>query len=419
MTLIKRTILKDILNHLKAKEITLISGARQVGKTTLMKEVKRILDNRGKKTLYLNLDIDSDFVHFQSQERLLQKIQLELGNKEGVIFIDEIQRKENAGLFLKGLYDRNDEYKFVVSGSGSMELKEKIHESLTGRKREFQLSTITFREFVNYKTAYKYENNLPAFFDLEKERTQLFIEEYLSFGGYPRIVTESDRNEKRLLINEIYNSYLKKDIAYLLKIDRPEIFTKLIQLLAHYSGSIINLSSLALDTGLSLPTLKKYLWYAENTFVIELVTPYFKNKRKEIRKSRTVYFKDIGLRNFSLNQFGNIIQTIQSGLLFQNFIFLLLKESLQDRDYSLHFWRTTDAAEVDFIIKSGEKVIPVEVKFSRLQKDKISRSFRNFINAYSPKEAYIINIDYLNEITINNTLVKFIPYYKLYDVKFN
>ena len=304
MTLIKRTILKDILNHLKAKEITLISGARQVGKTTLMKEVKRILDNRGKKTLYLNLDIDSDFVHFQSQERLLQKIQLELGNKEGVIFIDEIQRKENAGLFLKGLYDRNDEYKFVVSGSGSMELKEKIHESLTGRKREFQLSTITFREFVNYKTAYKYENNLPAFFDLEKERTQLFIEEYLSFGGYPRIVTESDRNEKRLLINEIYNSYLKKDIAYLLKIDRPEIFTKLIQLLAHYSGSIINLSSLALDTGLSLPTLKKYLWYAENTFVIELVTPYFKNKRKEIRKSRTVYFKDIGLRNFSLTNSG-------------------------------------------------------------------------------------------------------------------
>ena len=160
MIFIKRHILHEILAHLEAGEITLISGARQVGKTTLMKEIQNILDKKNQKTFYFNLDFDSDFSYFEFQEKLLQKIKLELGEAKGFIFIDEIQRKENAGLFLKGLYDRNLPYKFIVSGSGSMELKEKIHESLTGRKRVFELSTITFKEFVNYKIDYRYENNL-------------------------------------------------------------------------------------------------------------------------------------------------------------------------------------------------------------------------------------------------------------------
>jgi uncharacterized protein len=418
MSLIKREILKDILNHLDAKEITLINGARQVGKTTLMNEVKEILENRKVKTLYLNLDIDSDFVHFQSQDRLLQKIRLELGTEKGVIFIDEIQRKENSGLFLKGLYDRGDDNKFIVSGSGSMELKEKIHESLTGRKRVFELSTVTFREFVNYKTGYKYENNLSSFFDLESEKVTLLLEEYLSFGGYPRIVTESNKNEKNILINEIYDSYLKKDIAYLLKIKRPDVFTKLIQLLAHQTGSVINYSTLALDAGISVPTLKRYIWYAENTFIIKLINPYFKNKRKEIRKSQTVYFYDTGFRNYALNQFGVDIRTMQSGFIFQNFVFTILKDLLPDNNYTIHFWRTADAAEVDFVINTGVNLIPIEVKFTSLRRDKVSRSLRNFIDSYNPEKVYIINLDYSGEITINKTVVKFLPYYKLYDESF-
>lgn len=127
--------------------MTLVVGARQVGKTTLLLYVRDQLQAQGKKTLFLNLDFESDYFYLESQERLLQKIKLEFGNDGGFVFLDEIQRKENAGLFLKSLYDMDVPYKFIVSGSGSMELEEKIHESLAGRKRLFELSTISLWEF--------------------------------------------------------------------------------------------------------------------------------------------------------------------------------------------------------------------------------------------------------------------------------
>ncbi|MFZ5516770.1 MAG: ATP-binding protein [Candidatus Zhuqueibacterota bacterium] len=406
-----------ILSHLSAKEMTLITGARQVGKTTVMKEVKDILDKQGNQTLFFNLDFETDFSYVESQGKFLQKVKLEFGDKPGFIFIDEIQRKENSGLFLKGLFDRNLPYRFIVSGSGSMELKEKIHESLTGRKRTFELSTISFREFVNFRTDYRYENNLNDFFDVEKERTELLLNEYLACGGYPRLVVESTKQEKSQLINEIYTSYLKRDVAYLLNIDRPELFTRLIQLLAHATGSILNYSTLASDVGVSVPTLKKYFWYAENTFIIKIITPYFKNKRKEIKKSPVVYFNDLGLRNFALNQFGKEHLIEGAGLLFQNFVFNIIQELNQYAFAEINFWRTTDQAEVDFIIHSGDEIVPVETKCSRLKNDRVSRSFRNFIEAYEPKNAYIVNLDYTSEMKINNTTVKFLPYYKLYQEK--
>jgi predicted AAA+ superfamily ATPase len=136
--LIKRRIFEDLKAHLSQKEITLITGPRQAGKTTLMMLLKEHVEAGEKSTLAFNLDIESDRRAFESQESLLRKIQLELGASGGFVFIDEIQRKENAGLFLKGLYDMNLPYKFIVSGSGSLELKEKIHESLAGRKRIFE-----------------------------------------------------------------------------------------------------------------------------------------------------------------------------------------------------------------------------------------------------------------------------------------
>ncbi len=162
--MIKRNLLEQLKGHLSKKEISLIVGPRQAGKTTLMLLLKEYLEKHGEKTLFLNLDIESDNRYFSTQDILIRKIQLELGRERGCVFIDEIQRKENAGLFLKGLYDMRTPYKFIVSGSGSLELKEKIHESLVGRKRLFDLNTISFEEFVNYTTGEKYHGSLQDFF---------------------------------------------------------------------------------------------------------------------------------------------------------------------------------------------------------------------------------------------------------------
>lgn len=289
--IIKRYLLEELKEHLKAKEISIIVGPRQSGKTTLMMELVNSLKKEGEKSLFLNLDYEADGRYFESQDLLLNKIKLEVG-ESGFIFIDEIQRKENAGLFLKGIYDFNLPYKLIVSGSGSLELKEKIHESLTGRKRMFELLPVTFGEFVNYKTEYKYEYKLSDFFQLEVKKTKILLDEYLSFGGYPRVVTEDRIEEKRKIIDEIFRSYVEKDIVSLLSIDRPDAFSLLIKVLASQTGRLLNYSRLSEAVGLSTATLKKYLYFAEKTFVIQTISPYTGNSLKELTKSRSIYFYD-------------------------------------------------------------------------------------------------------------------------------
>ena len=404
--MINRTIKQSIIDSFKLKEITVLIGARQVGKTTVLKEIISTLDN----SIYFNLDIESDNAHLTSQQELLQKIQLEFGNKRAYIFIDEIQQKENAGRFLKGLYDMDLPYKFIVTGSGSIELKEKINEALTGRKHLIKMSPVTFSEFVNYKTNYKYIKRLKQYFEVEKEQTELFLKEYLAFGGYPAIVTAETAKRKKEIMNEVFRSYITKDISFLLNVKFPDKFVKLIQLLAVQSGSVLNYSQLAQDTGLSVETLKTYLWYAEQTFIVSIVKPYFTNAKKEITKSPNIYFNDLGMLNFSKSNFG-INQT--DGMLFQNFIYLLLKQKYEKGLDKINFWRTKDKAEVDFVVQSETGVIPIEVKYSKLRKTTVSRSFRSFLKKYLPQTAYIVNLSLDTEIEIENTNVKFIPYWQL------
>lgn len=413
--MIKRYIKKDIINHLNAKEITLLTGPRQVGKTTLLKEIISELKANDKKVVFFNLDIDSDAKHFETQDLLLKKTSLEIGDEDGYIFIDEIQRKPNAGIFLKGLYDKNIPYKLVATGSGSLELKEKIHESLLGRKRLFEMMPVTFMEFADYKTNYHYSGQLIDFFKLELQQAENLLNEYLNFGGYPRIVTESKADERLKIIDEIFRSYVEKDLVYLMNIERPDAFNMLLQLISSQVGQIINYNQLATQLNLSLKSLKKYLWYAEKTFSLQRITPYSTNLNKEITKAPQYYFTDIGLRNHAVGMMGNVQMGNQIGYVFQNLVYNTLKEYVAWKGWSIHFWRTTDKAEVDFIINKKYKVLPVEVKFGKISSPTISRSFRSFLNKYHPPEAWLISPYYENEITINDTVVKFLPFYKVYE----
>jgi len=410
---LKRTLLKEIESHLSKKEITIIVGPRQAGKTTLMLFLEDKLKRKAQRTLFLNLDIEEDRQFFISQSKLISKINLEIGTKNGYVFIDEIQRKEDAGLFLKGLYDRNLPYKFIVSGSGSMELKEKIHESLAGRKQVFELTTLSFDEFVNYKTGYKYENTLNKFFELDTDRTSNLLEEYLNFGGYPRVALEEEIKEKRKVIDEIFRSYIDRDIASFLRVEKLEGYSQLIRILSAQTGNMVNYNELSNTLGISMPTIKNYLWYAEKTFIIQKITPYFRNIRKEITKSPVYYFHDIGLRNYAIGMFGMLSQSSDFGFPFENFILNLLKEKIRFTGANIHFWRTKDGAEVDFIIDYRAKQIPVEVKYKKLSKPETSRSFLSFIKKYAPKNAVVVNLS-LNAVEhIGKTTIHFLPFYRL------
>lgn len=417
MVLIKRDLLKELKDHLPRREMSLIIGPRQVGKTTLMLLLKDYLEDKGEKTTFLSLDFERDKQFFSSQIALIKKLELELGKEEGYVFIDEIQRKENAGVFLKGLYDLNLPYKFIVSGSGSLELKEKIHESLVGRKRFFELNPVSFEEFVNFKTGYRYEKKLNEFFEVEQEKTESLLLEYLNFGGYPRVILEETLEEKRKNIDEILHSYLEKDISYLLRVERVDAFSSLIKILASQIGQLVNYSEICLTAGISMQTLKNYLWYAEKTFIVQRLTPYFRNPRKEIIKSPVVYFYDLGLRNYALGLFGNLSMLPELGLVFENLVFNILRDKLRFSGASLHFWRTKDKAEVDFVVNFGKSILPIEVKYKSFIKPKISRSLRSFIKRYSPKRAMVINRNFKEKLMVGQTEVIFLPFWELFFMK--
>src|SRR3990170_655766 len=409
---IQRRLITALAGHLNHKEITMLVGPRQSGKTTILKKLETELRARGQKTLYLNLDFEDDFHHVSSQGALQQKIHLELGSGGGVVFIDEIQRKENAGLFLKGLYDQGLPCKLVVSGSGSIELKEKISESLAGRKRMFELSTVSFCEFVDFRTGYRYTDRLREFFRAEPAKTDQLFREYLMYGGYPRVVLAETHQEKLATINEIFRSYLEKDIVYLLRVEKSDSFSNLVRLLASQTGKMVSYSELSATLGLSLPTVKTYLWYLEKTFIVRKVSPWFTNIRKEITKAPVYYFGDIGLRNFAAGSFG-VISDSEAGFVFQNAIHALLTERFPLADTTIRYWRTKDKAEVDFVIRRGAAVTPLEVKYRDLKKLEARRSYRGFLERYRPESGYIVNKSLSDEAMVGETRVRCLPYWEL------
>lgn len=415
MTFIQRKTFFQLKNHLKKPEISLILGPRQAGKTTIIKKLQEKLEKSNKSTFFLNLDVIENGQFFKSQHALIDFIEKKVGKNKAFVFIDEVSRLKNAGLFLKGLYDLKTNYKFIVTGSGSLELKANIIEPLTGRKKIFYCFPLSFTEFAAYKLKAHFANFDKLYEETTKElvtqpyKRQRWINEYLSFGGYPRVALAETEEEKIEVLREIYSSYLEKDIALLLKVEKEQAFKNLVKILAHQVGNIINRAELSSTLGIAEKTVKKYLHLLEKTFVISLVKPFFQNARKELTKSPKVYFSDLGLLHIAQEVFPSIEKSTK-GNVFENACFLRLKELGL---FKLpQFWRTKSGAEVDFIISSPEtgKPIPIEVKLA--PKDTFGKSLISFIKKYQPKETFIYSLKKKGHTKkYRSTKVHFFPYH--------
>lgn len=411
--MIKRTVLIGLEEHLTRAEMTVLIGPRQVGKTYLMQILQKGLEKRGEKTVFLSLDNQENKKLFVTQNTLVNYISLQVGEAKAYIFIDEVQRKEDAGLFLKGIYDMNLPYKFIISGSGSLDLKARVKESMAGRKQLFEIEPISFEEFVNFKTNYQYATRLQDFFSIEASKTRSLFEEYMMFGGYPKVVLAQTLNDKVKVIDEIYKSYIERDITDLLGVEKPDAFSNLLKILASQIGNMININELSSTIGISTKTVQHYLWYLEETFIIKKLTPFYRNVRSEITKAPVYYFYDTGMRNSQLGLFGlPSIPASLSGHLFENVIFNTLRGHIHFVPTRIHFWRSKDKAEVDFVVDTVQEIIPVEVKYSHLREPEMSRSFRSFIEKYMPKKAYIVHLGGQMEYEIKGTKIYFIPFYK-------
>lgn len=409
--LVLRSIYPSLQKHLSEKEITVLIGPRQSGKTTLIKQLIAGLKN----AYYFNLDVTADYSLFQNQSDVIQFIK-NRGSADHKIylFVDEAQRLVNPGLFFKGIYDLELAVKMVLTGSSSLEFRAKINEPLTGRKRLFKLLPLSFLEYLSAKEP----EILPFLLKDDvytRQRILSRMEEFIIFGGYPKICLTNDINNKPLLLQEIYDSYIDKDVVGYLKIKNSFAFGKFVKILSQEIGNLFNLEGVSREISVKNATLKNYLASLENTFICQRVLPFFSSARTEIRKMPKIYFYDTGLRNFAKEwrDFSLLAfkERQDKGALLENFIFSELQkhEILQ-----LNFWRTKDDAEVDFVVSIKNKIIPVEIKtkFSK-NNGEMPRGYISFLNKYHPEIGFSVSFSKLPERKIKKTLIRYVLPYEL------
>lgn len=415
---VHRDIFPLLLGHLDKDEITVIVGPRQAGKTTLLLQLKNELLQRGildKQIFLFNLDLVTDLQVLQSQEEFTRFIKARTGKDKLYFLIDEVQRMNEPGRFFKGIFDLKLNVKFVLTGSSSLSLRAKFKEPLTGRKRVFHLYPFSFCEYLR-AVAPKTEQflNGPELSLVDKQRIILNFKDFCLYGGYPRSVLEKDLDEKVQILKEIYSSYIEKDVVGLLQIQNQLEFSRFVSLVANQIGQLVNVNEVANTLKLNRKMVESFLDTLELTFVLKRVPPFFRNYRKELTKMPKVYFLDTGLRNLGIDNFLPFDKRVDRGVLLENAVF---SEIFKMTEKKIYFWRTRDKSEVDFVFLISEQdIAPIEVKAATLSSPEFTRSFRNFIDHYNPKRAFVVNFGLEKEVKMGQTTVNFILPFKLKEV---
>ncbi len=366
-----RDLEKELLEWMDSREILIIYGARQVGKTTLMEMLASKLSN----VLYLNCEQPVVFDLLTSRD--LARIRSFLGARS-IIMLDEAQVISNVGAILKLIYDDLPEKKFIVSGSSSFDLMNKVSEPLTGRNIRFRLFPLSVRELVARHQPIKVRERL---------------NELLIFGTYPGIV-DLPREKKIRKLEELVSDYLFKDLLSVDNMKDSARLRNLIRLLAFQTGDLVSAHEISNKLGMTIPAVERYLDMLEKTFVIFPLGSYSTNLRNEIRKSRKFFFYDNGIRNAVISQYNPVENRDDMGRLWENFCISerMKINQLKPVPANMYFWRTYDGAEIDLVEESEGLVLAFECKWSRSKKARFPVSFRTH---YGTSQQFVINPDNL------------------------
>lgn len=351
-----RTIFNQLYENIGKKPILVLYGARQVGKTTLIKSILAKFSN----TLYLQGDDPKDAILLEHRST---KELSELVAGYELVVIDEAQRVKDIGITLKLIADNVESVRVIATGSSSFELANKLNEPLTGRNRKFYLYPLSIKEITA-----AYGNT-----SVSKK-----LDSYMTFGMYPAIVNAVSREEKAILIRELAGDYLFKDLFLFGDIRNSFAFEKLVKLLALRIGGEISYTELSKEVGVSRDTIYNYINLLEQAFIVFRLTPLYTNKTKEINKSHKIYFYDVGIRNALIGNTDPIDIRPDKGAIFENFF---IAEKIKERAYGMrssdiHFWRNRQGSEVDFVesINPGKEIFAYECKWK--EKTAVPVSFK-------------------------------------------
>lgn len=383
---------KEIIKFLSIPEIIVLHGARQVGKTTLMKMTMDYLkENKQSNIFYFDLEKEEFLNLFnRGTEEVIKYIEgrkdINAQNNKSTktfIFIDEIQYLDNPTGILKLFYDHyKDDYKLVVSGSSSFAIKSKFKDSLVGRIIDLEIFGLSFTEFLDFK-GLKYNLNSDSEL-IESELKNIYIE-YVLYGGYPQVVLTENLELKEIYLKGIIDKYIYKDIKDLAEVKDLEKFNSLVRFLASQTGELVNINELSDTLNIARQTIEQYLFILESTYIIKLIRPYHKNIRSELSKMAKVYFEDLGILSLLRNK--KLVDEID-GHVFENSIYSCLRR--QHNANSLFFWRTASKQEVDFIVNE-KNIIPLEVKLS--YQDKLMKNLAYFSEQYKIKHSYCVTLN--------------------------
>ncbi len=344
-------ISRIILNALKEKlihsdKIIILYGARQVGKTTL---VKHLLSDLPYKSLQINAD-EYRYQSLLSSGDLNQLTRVVEGYE--LVFIDEAQRVPDIGLNLKILHDARPELKLIVTGSSSFELANRTKEPLTGRTWTFTLFPVSVAELRQSINAFELDEKL---------------EELLLYGFYPDVLNLNSFNEKADYLSELSSSYLYRDILEISSIRHGNELSRLLRLLAFQIGSEVSMTELGNALQMSKDTVASYVDLLEKSFVLFRLTGFSRNLRKEISKRDKLYFFDLGVRNALIQNFQPLELRTDVGALWENFLVIerLKRNKYIGKRANSYFWRTYTGAELDYIEEEGGKLDAFEFKFTK------------------------------------------------------
>lgn len=354
---IQRTSESRLTALLEGRKVVIILGARQVGKTTL---VQRVL--AGRKVVSLNFDIEIDKLRFRAAASLSPVDALQsLGNPEYLV-VDEAQRLPQTGRIVKGWYDARLPAKILLLGSSSLELLNHATESLTGRNEKLFLPPLLFDEVIRSRDWCPEAMPLPDIARHFTEPVRTCLLQSLAFGGYPEVVTTAD---KPSLLRNLSSDYLWKDILQTGLVKSPDLIKRLLMLLAHQIGSEVSVHELATQLHMARQTVERYLDLLEQTWVIFRLPSFSTNPRKEIAKSRKIYFWDTGIRNALLGTFSTDELRPDIGSLWENWVVAeaAKQNGLLGGLSELYFWRSRAKSEVDLVVRTGDRLRAFEIKW--------------------------------------------------------
>jgi hypothetical protein len=365
--------LQTLQAHLGKPQHSILIGPRQVGKTTLVKQLAEILEQQGETWYFLTFEDPAilDAIN-QHPENIFNYTMLPSAmpvEKKLYLIIDEVQYAANPSNFLKLLYDKYAaQLKVIATGSSAFYIDKNFKDSLAGRKKVFELFPLSFHEFLQFKEEDKLSEEWLEMQRREKYqgpnriKIDLLFDEYLIYGGYPEVVLARTEKEKQEILKELVSSYMKKD-ALEAGVREEQKFFQLARLLANQAGNMVNSHELGNTLKMAGPTVDNYIYIMQKSFIINLLTPFYGNLRKELTKMPKVYFSDNGLRNALTNSFNRFIDRPDKGELLENYVYNRLRK-LYGVD-NLHYWRTADGNEVDFIVEQGIKQgLAYEVKYN-------------------------------------------------------